>query len=138
LLGAGSYRNQTSREPFSWAVIGDVKMPVVLRMQACQERRMEKEPTVKVKKDPAPPPMKESLWCEKELKLQALLACHPDNPEDVSGLRLLEVRSFNKVQPMDDATAHLFRPWTSATSSSWLTRVTMSWMPAATVATSLV
>jgi hypothetical protein len=28
-------------EPFSWAVIDDVMLSVVLRMQACQERHME-------------------------------------------------------------------------------------------------
>jgi hypothetical protein len=39
--GFGSYRNQTTGEPFSCAVASDVMLPVVLRMQACQERRME-------------------------------------------------------------------------------------------------
>jgi hypothetical protein len=38
---AGTYRNQTTGEPFSWAVATDVMLPGVLRMHACQERRME-------------------------------------------------------------------------------------------------
>jgi hypothetical protein len=39
--GASSYRNQSTGEPFSWVVLGDVMLPVVLRLQACQERRIE-------------------------------------------------------------------------------------------------
>jgi hypothetical protein len=38
---AGSYRNQTTGEPFSWAVAGDVMLPVVVRLHAFQVLRME-------------------------------------------------------------------------------------------------
>jgi hypothetical protein len=55
-----------------------------------------KEPTTWMKK--------EKLWWEKEPELAA---CHPDDSEDTSGLRLLETRSFQKVQPMDGATVCL-------------------------------
>jgi hypothetical protein len=40
-LGFGSYRNQTTGEPFSWAVAGDVMLPVVVRLHAFQELRMD-------------------------------------------------------------------------------------------------
>jgi hypothetical protein len=39
--GFGSYRNQTIGEPFSWAVDGDVMLPVVVRLHAFQELRMD-------------------------------------------------------------------------------------------------
>jgi hypothetical protein len=39
--GAGSYRNQTTGELFSCAVAGDVMLPVVVRLHAFQELRME-------------------------------------------------------------------------------------------------
>jgi hypothetical protein len=39
--GAGNYRNQTTGEPFSWGVLGEVMPPVVLQRQACQECRMD-------------------------------------------------------------------------------------------------
>jgi hypothetical protein len=39
--GFGSYRNQTTGEPFSWVVSGDVMLPVVVRLHAFQELRME-------------------------------------------------------------------------------------------------
>jgi hypothetical protein len=38
---ARTYHNQTTGKPFSWAVAGDVMLPVVVRLRACQERRME-------------------------------------------------------------------------------------------------
>jgi hypothetical protein len=38
---AGTYHNQTTGKPFSWAVAGDVMLPVMVRLRACQERRME-------------------------------------------------------------------------------------------------
>jgi hypothetical protein len=41
LTSTDSYRNQTTREPFFWAVAIDVMLLVVLRMKACQECRME-------------------------------------------------------------------------------------------------
>jgi hypothetical protein len=41
LPGAGSYRNQTTEESFSWAVAGDVMLSVVVRLYAFQELRME-------------------------------------------------------------------------------------------------
>jgi hypothetical protein len=37
---AGSYRNQTTGEPFSWSVANDVMLPMVLRMHTRQERHM--------------------------------------------------------------------------------------------------
>jgi hypothetical protein len=40
-IGAGSYHNQTTEEPFSRAVLGDVMLSVVLRLQACQERHID-------------------------------------------------------------------------------------------------
>jgi hypothetical protein len=43
-------------------------------------------------------------------ELQASLVRHPNDPENVPGQRLLEARSFNKVQPMDNATACCCRP----------------------------
>jgi hypothetical protein len=39
--GFGSYRNQTTGEPFSCAVAGDVMLPVVVWLHAFQEMRME-------------------------------------------------------------------------------------------------
>jgi hypothetical protein len=39
--GFGSYRNQTTGEPFSWAVADDVMLPVVERLHAFQEVRMD-------------------------------------------------------------------------------------------------
>jgi hypothetical protein len=36
------------------------------------------------------------------------LACHPVDPEDTPAQCLLEARSFNKVQPMDDTDATLW------------------------------
>jgi hypothetical protein len=36
-----SYRNQTTGEPFSWAVTGNVMLPVVLRLRVFQELRMD-------------------------------------------------------------------------------------------------
>jgi hypothetical protein len=39
--GAGSYRNQTTGEPFSWAVAGVVMLLVVVRLHALQDLRME-------------------------------------------------------------------------------------------------
>jgi hypothetical protein len=41
LPGAGSYHNQTTGKPFSWAVAGDVMLPVVVQLHAFQELRME-------------------------------------------------------------------------------------------------
>jgi hypothetical protein len=38
---ASSYRNQTTGEPFSWLVAGDVMLPVVVRLHVFQEPRME-------------------------------------------------------------------------------------------------
>jgi hypothetical protein len=43
LTSADSYHNQTTGEPFFWAVATDVMLPVVLWMQTCQESRMEFE-----------------------------------------------------------------------------------------------
>jgi hypothetical protein len=40
-ISARSYRNQTTGEPFSWAILSDVMLPVVLWVQACQEHRIE-------------------------------------------------------------------------------------------------
>jgi hypothetical protein len=37
---AGSYHNQTTGKPFSWAVAGDVMLSVVARLHAYQELRM--------------------------------------------------------------------------------------------------
>jgi hypothetical protein len=51
---------------------------------------------------------KEKLWVEEEMELQAAMTCHPDDPADMSGQRLLDARSFNAVQPMDDDTAALW------------------------------
>jgi hypothetical protein len=45
---------------------------------------------------------KEKLWWEEELELQALLVRHPDDPADTADQHFLEVRSFKKVQLMDD------------------------------------
>jgi hypothetical protein len=53
-----------------------------------------------------PPVKKEKRWWEEELEL-AVASSHPDNPEDASGRRLQEGRSFHRVHPMDDATACL-------------------------------
>jgi hypothetical protein len=39
-IGAGSYCNQSTGESFSWGVLCEVMLPVVLR-QECQERRMD-------------------------------------------------------------------------------------------------
>jgi hypothetical protein len=51
---------------------------------------------------------KEKLWWKEELELQAAMARHPDDPKDMLGQFLLEARSFNKVQPMNnDTTAFL-------------------------------
>jgi hypothetical protein len=58
-----------------------------------------------VKKEPTTPMKKKLLLWEKELDLQAQLVRHLDDPDYASGQRLLEARSFNKVQLMDDATA---------------------------------
>jgi hypothetical protein len=38
--GFGIYRNQTTGEPFSWAVAGDVMLSMVLRLRALQELHM--------------------------------------------------------------------------------------------------
>jgi hypothetical protein len=35
--GFGRYRNQTTGEPFSWAVAGDIMLLVLLRLHAFQE-----------------------------------------------------------------------------------------------------
>jgi hypothetical protein len=40
----------------------------------------------------------------KELKM-ANAALHPDDPADEPGLHLLQARSFNEAQPLDEATA---------------------------------
>jgi hypothetical protein len=61
--------------------------------------RVKKELTLLVKKA--------KLWWEEELELQASLARHPNDPKDPPSQRLLEARSFNKVQLMDNATASL-------------------------------
>jgi hypothetical protein len=104
--------------------------------------RPKKEAMVKkqkvVKKELAPEVKKEELWWEEELELQALLVRHPDDPADKPDQRLLEARSFNKVQPMDNDTPSCGRPWTEATSSTWLTTGTTSRRAVAvTAATSL-
>jgi hypothetical protein len=68
-----------------------------------------KEPVVKVKKEeaPSPPPVKKvKRWWKEELELTAA-SRHPNDPEDAPGQRLQEVRTFQKVRPMDDATACL-------------------------------
>jgi hypothetical protein len=42
----------------------------------------------------------------KELKMaNAARARHPDDPADEPGLHLLQARSFNEAQPLDEATA---------------------------------
>jgi hypothetical protein len=51
--GVGSYRNRTIDEHFSWEVLGEVMLPVVLRRQACQESRMELFEAVRANPDNA-------------------------------------------------------------------------------------
>jgi hypothetical protein len=61
-----------------------------------------------VKKELASVVKKERLWWEENLEFQATLARHPDDLEDTPVECLLEARSFNKVQPMDDNTTTLW------------------------------
>jgi hypothetical protein len=73
--------------------------------------RVKKEAPVKKVKDepkemPAPEEDERSWWV-KEMAL-ADVARYPDNPTDEPGLHVLQARSFNEPQPMDETSALLW------------------------------
>jgi hypothetical protein len=55
----------------------------------------------KVKKEMPMPEEDERPWWVKELAM-AGAARHPDDPADESGLHVLQARSLNELQPMDE------------------------------------
>jgi hypothetical protein len=73
-------------------------------------------PAARVKKEAAPACVKKEVkdepaaeedelpWWVKEL-MMAVAARHPDDPANEPGLHVLQARSFNEAQPLDEATA---------------------------------
>jgi hypothetical protein len=78
------------------------EVPARVKKEALVRVKIEAPVKTEVNDEPAPEE-DERPWWVKEM-MMADTACHPDE----SGLHLLQARSFNKAQPMDEATTLLW------------------------------
>jgi hypothetical protein len=73
-----------------------------------------------VKEEMQAPKEDERPWWVKELVMAATTR-HPDDPEDEPGLHMLQARSLNEPQPMDETSTSF---WSAAEQSGFLVDLT--------------